>query len=156
MKISDILQPDCVRVPLSSTDKLAAIDELADLLVKKTSITDADALKAAVREREGTRTTGIGHGIGIPHGKTESVDTLRLAAGLAPAGLEFEALDGKPVQLVFLLASPSDQTGPHIQALGQLSRMLIDEELRESFKTATDADSFFKLIERYEASAAAV
>ena len=153
MRLMDILQPDCVKVPLAAGDKRGAIFELADLLAGRTPIADADALKQAVWNRETTRTTGIGHGIAIPHGKTRGVDRLRLAVGRTAAPLEFGAIDRKPVELIFLLASPADQTGPHIQALGRLSRMLIDEDFRQSLKEAPTGEAMFALIEGAEAEA---
>lgn len=151
MILTDIIQPDCVLVPLAAEDKHAAIDTLADLLVAKTPISDAPGLKNAIWVRETTRTTGIGHGIGIPHGKAAGVDRLRMAIGLAPQGLEFNAIDGQPVELVILLASPLDQTGPHIQALAKISRLLTDPELRDQLKQSPDAATLYQLIADHEA-----
>lgn len=150
MRLTDILQPDCIKVPLSSDDKQAAIFELADLLTEQTPIEDAQELKDAIWQRETTRTTGIGHGIGIPHGKCEGVDKLRMAIGVAPAGIEFGAIDKKPVDLVILLASPTDQTGPHIQALAKISRMLTDAVIRQNLKDAPDAQTLYDMIVEHE------
>src|SRR5690606_991284 len=127
MRLTDILQSDCVKVPLVAEAKETAIYELVDLLVSQTGIGGADDLKKAVWQRETTRTTGIGHGIGIPHGKSAGVDRLRMAIGKPVKPIEFRAIDGRPVDLIILLASPADQTGPHIQALAKISRLLTDE-----------------------------
>lgn len=156
MRLTDILQPDCIRVPLRAADKRAAIDELADLLAARGMISDAAELKAAVWQRESTRTTGIGHGIGIPHGKSKACRKLCMAVGITERPLEFGAIDGKPVELIILIASPMDQTGPHIQALAHISRMLTDEILRGRIKTAKDAAQLHRLIEQYEAQQAGV
>ncbi|MEM1211002.1 MAG: PTS sugar transporter subunit IIA [Planctomycetota bacterium] len=155
MRLTDIIQPDCVKVPLDAHDKHAAIDELADLLVAHTPITDAQGLRDAVWQRETTRTTGIGHGIGIPHGKTATVDTLRMAVGLAPQGLDFSAIDGKPVHLILLLASPEDQTGPHIQALASVSRLLTNPDLRDAMLAASSASALYQLIADHESQTVA-
>jgi len=152
MRLTDILQPDCIKVPLTSTDKQAAIFELADLLCAHTPIEDPEELKQAIWARETTRTTGIGHGIGIPHGKCEGVDKLRMAVGIVAQGqgIEFGAIDKKPVDLVILLASPTDQTGPHIQALAKISRMLTDAVIRTQLKQSPDAQTLYDIIVQHE------
>ena len=111
MRLTDILQPDCICVPLAHNDKQSAIFELAELLVSKTDIDDVDELKEAIWKRETTRTTGIGGGIAVPHGKTDGVDTLRMAIGRTAEPIDFGSIDRKPVELIILLASPLDQTG---------------------------------------------
>jgi mannitol/fructose-specific phosphotransferase system IIA component (Ntr-type) len=154
MRLTDILQPDCVKVPLEAQEKQQAIYELADLLAAKTGITAVEDLKRAVWQRENTRTTGIGHGIGIPHGKCGGCDRLRMAVGIPREPIEFGAIDDKPVTLIILLASPLDQTGPHIQALAKISRMLTDEQLRGALKRATTAEELYQQIVEYETHAA--
>lgn len=156
MRLTDILQPDCIKVPLTATDKQAAIFELADVLAANSALENAEELKAAVWQRESTRTTGIGHGIGIPHGKCKSAKKLCMAIGITAKPVDFGAIDGKPVELIILIASPLDQTGPHIQALAQISRMLTDESLRGRIKTAKDAEQLYHLIEQYETQQAGV
>ena len=151
MRLTEILQPDCVKVPLDAEDKKAAVFELVDLLTQQTGIEDAEGLKQAVWDRETTRTTGIGHGIGIPHGKSAGVDRLRMAIGRPRQPLEFGAIDRRPVDLIILLASPADQTGPHIQALAKISRMLIDEDFRQSLKQVGTGDELYQMIARQEA-----
>lgn len=151
MRLTDIVQPDCVKVPLESGTKQEAIFELIDLLAASIGMDDSQALKDAVWQRELTRTTGIGHGVGIPHGKCAGVKKLCMAIGKASGGIEFGAIDGKPVDLVFLLASPLDQTGPHIQALATISRMLTDVDFRGAIKAAGDGDGLYQLICEHEA-----
>ncbi len=155
MRLTEILQPDCVKVPLEATEKQAAIFELAGLLAARTDIADVERLKQAVWQREQTRTTGIGHGIAIPHGKCAGCDRLRMAIGRAAQPIEFGAVDRKPVDLIILLASPLDQTGPHIQALARISRMLTEESLRTALKQAPSAEELYDLIVQHEAQAAA-
>ncbi|QQE11703.1 PTS sugar transporter subunit IIA [Planctomycetota bacterium] len=153
MRLTDILQPDSVVVPLEAQDKQEAIFKLADALVASTNIKDSNSLQKAIWERETTRTTGIGHGIAIPHGKSEGVDTLCMAIGLPTNPIDFNSIDGRPVDLIILLASPVDQTGPHIQALAKISRMLMNEDFRTTIKDATTGDQLYKLIAEYEADA---
>lgn len=154
MRLTDILSPDCLRVPLVSTDKQAALFELVDLLAQTGTVSNVQQLKDAVWQREQTRTTGIGHGIGIPHGKTDCLDALNMAIGITPQPIEFGAIDGKPVELIILLASPADQTGPHIQALAKISRMLTDDGFREAVKRAQNAEHLYAMLLQHEAELA--
>ncbi|MEX0744681.1 MAG: PTS sugar transporter subunit IIA [Phycisphaeraceae bacterium] len=154
MRLTDILHPDCVKVPLEASDKQAAIYALVDLLAETQGIGGADQLKEAVWQRETTRTTGIGHGIAIPHGKSAGVAELCMAIGRTAEPLEFKAIDGKPVDLILLLVSPQDQTGPHIQALAKISRMLTDDAFRSALKAAETGEEAYQLIVEHEAKAA--
>ncbi len=154
MRLSDILKPSCIKVPLASSDKQAALFELVDLLAATDAVTEVQQLKDAVWQREQTRTTGIGHGIGIPHGKTGCLDQLHMAIGLPAEPIEFGAIDGKPVELIILLASPADQTGPHIQALAKISRMLTDDTFRDAVKQAPSATKLHMMLLEHEAELA--
>ncbi len=151
MRLTDILHPQCIKVPLTATDKQAAIYELVDLLAQQHAIANVDELKKVVWERETTRTTGIGNGIAIPHGKTSSNDQLLMAVGKPASPMEFDSLDQKPVNLILLLVSPTDQTSLHIQALAAVSQMLVNDETRENISQATDAQTVFDLIEKNQA-----
>lgn len=154
MRLTDILQPECIKVPITSPEKQGAIYELADLLVEHTDIEDGDGLKDAIWKRETTRTTGIGGGIAVPHGKTDGVDTLRMAMGRTAEPIEFGSIDRKPVELIILLASPIDQTGPHITALSKISQMLIDVVVREQMKKCQTGQEMYELIQDLESRAA--
>jgi len=151
MRLTDILQPDCVKVPLEAQAKQQAIYELVDLLASKVNIGQPEQLKEAVWQREAARTTGIGHGIAIPHGKSAGCPRLAMAIGVATPAMEFGAVDGRPVQIIILLASPPDQTGPHIQALARISRMLTDDRFRAAIKQAPTAAEVHRLISEHEA-----
>lgn len=154
MRLTDILTPACVKVPLDAKTKQAAIFELVDLMAGQMSLGDPDELKQAVWQREQTRTTGIGHGIAIPHGKAAGCSELRMAVGVTPTPIEFEAIDRKPVSVILLLTSPIDETGPHIQALARISRMLTDDGLRAQVREAPDAETLYQLIADHEAQTA--
>lgn len=146
LALTDILQPQAIKVPLEADNKQGAIFELADLLAEQAGLGDPSVLREAVWQREQTRTTGIGHGIAIPHGKIDHCDKLVMGIGLCRPPIEFGAIDGNPVDLIFLLASPADQTGPHIQALASISRMLTDVEFRSAIKQAQSAEEIYELI----------
>jgi len=153
MRLTELLEPGCIKVPLTATEKQAAIDELVDLLAEQGKITNAAEVKDAVWQRESTRTTGIGHGLAIPHGKVGQVDRLVMAIGRPAQPIDFKAIDGRPVSLIILLVSPADQTGPHIQALATVSRMMTDENFRHAVREAGSAEQVYRLIEEHEKAA---
>lgn len=146
MKLLDLLSIECVKAPLESTTKQGVIDELVDLLAGQERVRDAAVLKEAVWTREQTRTTGIGHGLAIPHGKCEGMSELSIAIGKPNPPMDFEAIDGQPVSLVVLLASPPDRTSDHIQALALISRLISVEEFREQIYSASTAKKIFELL----------
>ncbi len=150
MRLTDILKPECVMVYLSATEKQAAIYELIDLIAEHECVTDVGKLKEAVWERERTRTTGIGHGLAIPHGKSDCCERLIMAIGKPNDAIDFQSIDGQPVDVILLLASPIDETGPHIQALAQISRMMTNDDFRSAIRKTSDASELYRLIEEYE------
>jgi fructose-specific phosphotransferase system IIA component len=150
MILTQILQPTCVKVPLEGKDKNAVISELIDLLDADGLLSDKNAASEAVFVREQTRSTGIGSGIAIPHGKCKAVKELVMAVGIAHQPIDFESVDGKPVTIVILLVSPADQTGPHIQALAKISRLMLDQEFKQALEKAGTADEAYELLSKKE------
>jgi len=153
MNLLEILNRECVCAPLTATDKKGVIDELVDLLHQSGKIDDADSLKEAVWTREQTRTTGIGHGLAIPHGKCPGMKNLAMAIGKPPEPMDFEAIDAQPVKLVVLLASPPDRTSDHIQALARISRLMTMDDFRDQIYGAESADEIFELVKVQEEQA---
>ncbi|MCH8804658.1 MAG: PTS sugar transporter subunit IIA [Planctomycetes bacterium] len=150
MELSKILTEDHVRVPLSATDKSAAITELIDLLAAQGGLIDRDGALDAVLKREAERTTGIGYGLAIPHGKSNGCKDLVIAAGKPAEPIDFQSLDGRPVTFIVLLVSPPNQTGPHIQALAKISRLMNIEEFRNAVDAATTPGALHAAIATYE------
>ncbi len=150
MLLTEMLTEKRIKAPLLATAKPEAIAELVDLLVADGAIADRDKALAAVMEREHTRTTGIGNRIAIPHGKTTAVSELAMAVGIAATPIEFESIDQRPVSLLILVVSPLDQTGPHIQALAHVSRLLSNDMFRHKLITASNAHEAMKLIKAQE------
>jgi fructose-specific phosphotransferase system IIA component len=150
MNLLDILSINCIKAPLASADKLGAIGELVEVLAATGRVRDAAALKDAVWTREQTRTTGIGHGLAIPHGKSGGVESLAMAIGKPAKPMDFQAIDAKPVRLVVLLASPPDRTSDHIQALARISRLMTMEDFREKIYAAQSPEEIFELIKAQE------
>jgi fructose-specific phosphotransferase system IIA component len=146
MILTQILQPDCIKVPVESRGKEAAITELVDLLNTNGLLLDRDTALDAVITRERLQSTGTGSAIAIPHGKCNAVKELVMAIGIAHEPIEFESIDGKPVTIIFLLVSPMDQTGPHIQALAQISRLMLNEGFRQQLEKVICADEVYELL----------
>ena len=150
MILTQILQPNCVKVPVESKEKEAVITELIDLLDTNGLFSDRDVALDAVLTRERTRSTGTGAGIAIPHGKCNAVKELIMAIGIAHDPIEFDSVDGKPVRILFLLVSPIDQTGPHIQALAGVSKLMLNEEFKNMLEQAASADEVYGLLNEIE------
>jgi fructose-specific phosphotransferase system IIA component len=145
MILSQILQPSCVKVPLAGSDKQSVITELVNLLDTGKLLLDKETALKAVLNREQVRSTGIGSGIAIPHGKCTAVKELVMGMGIAAQPIDFDSVDGKPVSIVILLLSPLDQTGPHIQALARISRLMLDEVFRSKLQKASSANEVCEL-----------
>lgn len=150
MNLTQILEPASVKVPLDSKDKESAIIELIDLLDSNGLLLDRKSALEAVLTREKTRSTGIGSGIAIPHGKCKAVKELVMAVGIAAETIDFGSVDGKPVKTILLLVSPTNQTGPHIQALASISRLMLDEQFKEAFEQADSAEQLYELLSSKE------
>ncbi|HUV41602.1 MAG TPA: PTS sugar transporter subunit IIA [Sedimentisphaerales bacterium] len=146
MILTQILQPGCVKVPLEGKDKRSVIAELVNLLDTDGRLQDKNAVLQAVFMREQTRSTGIGSGIAIPHGKCQGVKKLVMAIGLTSEPLDFESVDSKPVKIIILLVSPANETGPHIQALAKISRLMLDEEFRHRLEQADSGEQLYELL----------
>lgn len=148
MDIADILTLDSVKVPLDATTKREAIHELVGLLDAAGRIREPKRLKEVVWEREQQRSTGIGEGLAIPHGKCDCSDQLVMAVGRPAEPLDFGSIDMQPVRLVVLLASPPKRTADHIQALGKISRMMSDPGFRRATYATESAEELFDLVRR--------
>lgn len=146
MVLTQILQPTCIKAPVTGTDKEEVITELVDLLAASGQLKDRDAVLESVLMREATRSTGIGSGIAIPHGKCSGVDELVMSIGIASDSVDFDSIDNKPVSIICLLVSPEDRTGPHIQALARISRLMLDDEFKNKLAITTSAADVYDMI----------
>ena len=150
MTLLDILSPKSTIVGLQSETKEAIIEELVDLLEVGEVITDRDKVLQAVLEREKIMSTGIGDGIAIPHGKSDSCVRLAAALGTHKRGVDFEALDGEPAYVFFLLVSPANVSGPHIKALARISRLLKNDDFKKKLIEASSPEEVIQAIEAEE------
>ena len=150
MTLMEILSGKSVVVGLAGQTKREILEELVDKLEVGDKIIDRERVLEAVLQREEIMSTGIGHGIAIPHGKSEYVKELGSVLGIKSGGVDFDALDGKPTFIFFLLVSPMDVSGPHIKALARISRLLKGEDFREELIGASDRDAAIQILEEEE------
>lgn len=151
MKIVEFLNEKAVVANIKATDKEGVIRELVDLLAKAEGMRNKEELVKVLLSREALGSTGIGQGVGIPHGKSNTAKRLVAAFGICHAGVNFDALDGEPVYIFFLLVAPEDSAGPHLKGLARISRLLKDKFFRESLKALTDEKAILKLIREEDA-----
>ena len=150
MQLTDIIELNNIKVPLKAMEKHQAITELIDLLFEWELISDYDAIHEAVMKREAVRSTGVGQGFAVPHCKSNVVDRMVMALGKTVKPIDFESIDSKPVSMIVLLLSPADQTGPHIQALANISRLMTAPEYRQELWNCMSAEELYKKILQYE------
>ena len=150
MRLSEILKPQDIKIPLEAKTKTDAIAELVNVLAANGEISDPKKVLDAVLDREATRTTGIGNGLAIPHGKTPGTSNLVMAIGKTATPIDFGAIDGRPVWLIWLLGSPPDKTGQHIHALARISRLMTIDKFRQSVGNAKSSQELFDLIVQQE------
>ncbi|MBN1445587.1 MAG: PTS sugar transporter subunit IIA [Candidatus Omnitrophica bacterium] len=150
MKITDFLKEDCVLIGVKSKDKKGAISELLELLKEKKHIKDSQDILDNVMEREKLGSTGIGQGIAVPHTKTEQIEDLVGAVGISDDGVSFDALDGEPVHIIFLILAPTKSIGLHLKALAKIARLLKDKTFRNALRKSTSASEVARIIREDE------
>ena len=150
MKITDLLNKNAIRLNGTFKNKEEVIDKLIELMTTNGNITDKEKYKKVVLKREEEGTTGIGDGIAIPHGKTDAVTKPGLSAIIVPDGVEFNALDGKPAKILFLIAAPDTKDNVHLDVLSRLSSLLMDTEFRKALLNAKTPEEFLMCIDRAE------
>lgn len=149
MRITDLLRKESIELNTSVNSKNEAIDKLVSLQIKGGNISDAEAYKKGILAREKMSSTAIGDGIAIPHAKSEAVKRPGLAAITVPDGVDYEALDGKPSDLLFMIAAPNDGD-VHLEVLSRLMTMLMDEEFRKKLISAGSKEEFLEAIDAME------
>jgi len=155
MKIIDLLNRNSISLNMEASSKEQAIDQLVDLMEASGNLNDKALYKQKIKEREQESTTGIGEGVAIPHAKTAAVTKATLAAAVSLKGIDYEALDGQPSHLFFMIAAPEGANNTHLEVLARLSTILMDEAFRESLKKATSVDQFLALIDEKDQEAMA-
>lgn len=147
MKLIEILNPQVVKIGLESVDKEECFEEMVDLLVRAGKLEDRDRALEALYVREKMRTTGIGRGVAIPHGKDSSIKQIMAAAGTSKRGIDFQSIDGKPVHLVFLVLAEANNPGPHLQALSEIAGCLNVPGEYDKLVNAKTPQEFLRMLE---------
>ena len=150
MKICDVLTEDNIIPDLKSESKIDVINELIDLFKDDERVFDLALVKNSVMEREKIMSTGVGHGFGIPHCKTNKVTEILAAFGKTKNPIDFEALDGEPVNLFFLLIGKDNLVAPHIKLLSRISLLMNKEEVRNKLHEAKTSNEIYAIFKEYE------
>lgn len=150
MKITELLDINSIDLNPQISNKEEAIDHLVNLLDQSGKLNDKEIYKESVLNREKQSTTGIGDGVAIPHGQSEGVKTAGLSAMVVKEGLDFKSLNGQPTYLFFMIGAPKDSEGAHLQALAQLSTLLMEEDFRNALINASSKEEFLQLIDAKE------
>ena len=145
MKICEVLQKEAILDDLKGQNKKGILEELVAPVSEIAGVHQEDLVKVLL-ERERLGSTGIGGGIGIPHGKMKDLDSLVLGFGLSRKGVDFESLDGKPAHIFFLLITPENSTGLHLKLLARISRILKNEPFKDRLLNASDRDEILSII----------
>ncbi len=150
MRITDLLSKDGIELNVNAKDKNDIINKMTKLMLKTGRITDLNAYTELVLKREEEGSTGVGEGIAIPHGKGDCVTEPGLVAMVVPNGVEYDALDGKPVNLLFMIAAPNTSDNVHLDVLSRLSTLLMDPEFKNELLNAETSAEFMLCIDRAE------
>ncbi len=145
MNLKRVLTKEVMTADLQGETKEEIIDSLIALLANAGKIKDAGKVRTCILEREEKMTTGMEAGIAIPHGKTDAVDELVGCIGIKKGGVDFKALDGQPSSIFIMTVSPVNKTGPHVQFLAEISRLLRDSSQRETLLKAESADEIYSI-----------
>ncbi|PRO65937.1 PTS fructose transporter subunit IIABC [Alkalicoccus urumqiensis] len=150
MKITELLKKETMVLELASTSKEAVMEELAETLDKAGHLNDRASFLEAIRERESQSSTGIGEGVAIPHAKTAAVTEPAIVFGRSQEGIDYDALDGQPSHLFFMIAASEGANQTHLQALSRLSTLLMDEDFRQVLLKASSKEDILKAVDAKE------
>ena len=150
MKLIDYLPSDHITYNLTGTTKIEVIEELLGLMKDLNLINQYEVALNDILDREGYLSTGLENGLAIPHAKTDSINNLAMVFGLKKEGVHFESLDGKPAEFIFLVLSPKDTSGPHIQALALITRNLKNASIRDRIKKCQSAKEVEAIFQDFE------
>lgn len=150
MKILDVLPKDAILADLKAQDKKGILEELVEPISRLKEV-NREELVRVLMERERLGSTGIGSGIGIPHGKLKDLDGLVLGFGLSRKGVDFESMDNRPTHIFFLLVTPENSTGLHLKLLARISKILKHDPFRERLLKAADSEEIYAIIKEEDA-----
>ena len=154
IRLSEFFEEDLFIPALASTDKTGVLRELVDALVRSQKIREGDILFQMLEQRENLGSTGIGRGVAVPHGRSLAMTRLAVVFGRSEAGVEFDALDGKPVHLFFLtVAPPQDRSNLYLPVLGKIVETVKSARQRRRLLSAKDFDEISEILEEADQDA---
>ncbi|MDZ4744819.1 MAG: PTS sugar transporter subunit IIA [bacterium] len=145
LRLSDILDPACIRLGMEANDKTQALSALVDVLANSERVRDLTEVRRVILEREKLMSTGIGLGIALPHGKTNGVDSSVAALATLKSPIDFDSIDDKPVSIILMLVGTEGNVGMHLRLLSRISRMIGSDAFRTSLANATTAEAVMEL-----------
>lgn len=145
MKILDVLHPDAIIANLEARDKKGILEELVTPIAQITNMNHKE-LVLILMEREQLGSTGIGEGIGIPHGKTKDLESMIIGFGLSKRGVDFDSIDGKPTHIFFTIITPDQSTGLHLKLLARISKLLKNDSFRHNLLKASSSEEIYTII----------
>lgn len=146
MRLADILEEDQIIADLKATEKRELLDEMVTHMASTSAGLNRERVLEALLEREKLGSTGIGHGVAIPHGKIKGLDEIKVSFGRSKRGVDFNSMDDMPVHLFFLIVAPEDSAAVHLKVLASISHLLKDPEFRGRLMNASDGTELFDLI----------
>jgi len=150
ISIADMMHPECIKLELKQKKKKKVIREMVEVLAAAKIIEDTDVLVKKLLERENNASTGIGYGIALPHAFTDHVKETVIAFGRSSSGIAFDAIDNRPVHLIFLIVGPASSTGEHLKLLSKLSRLLNDKPFREKLLEVENTEEILNMFREEE------
>lgn len=147
MFITDHIKTEMMVIPMKAACKFEAIEELLDVLVANGGVDDRDQALADILAREDQCSTGLENGIAIPHAKSGAVKNIKLAFGIAPDGIDFDAMDGQPSKIFFLILAAPDQAGPHIKMLTDIAKITQSNAFRRALASCESSEEVMELFE---------
>lgn len=149
-KIAALLAEDHINLAIQSTNKTGALREVASLLASGGCVHDFEAFFKEILERERVSNTALGHDVAIPHARTDQCSQILVAVGRSTDGIDFEAKDGQPVRLIFLIGTPKQMVTDYLRVVGNLARLLRQDELRQRLLSVSDPATFIQTIAEAE------
>lgn len=146
MAVFDLIEKDIIKIPMDATNKDEAMTELVNILFSAGKIENVETTLSSVWERENQGSTGLGQGIAIPHAKVDGIESIKIAIGIAPEGIDFDALDGELSQIFFLLIGSPDQPSLHVEALTEIASLVKSAASRRLLLAAESAEEVVEII----------
>ena len=156
MFLHEVFPPECINVNLESEDKDEVFEEMVDFFCQAKKLDAREDILQAIREREAKMSTGIQKGIAIPHGRSDTVDTVQGVIGISRNGIDYDALDGEPVFLLFMIIAPHNNPEQYLKILRRLAELMENPQFYFDLQSQKDPQGAYKIISKYEDMLAAL